>query len=171
MSIKAKEQKVLVGNKELTVKEMVLSQRDFLFQKLSSYSVSEMLYRGRIAGTEEKISGKNIIEAIQEIVIKLGSKDLTELIINILNTKINREEVLGTDSKDTIPLATTKMESWIRDNMTWKQEPEILKAILEVNDIGGILKNYMEIGGQLSELFQSKKPSPVSPQESAQTPK
>ena len=171
MSIKAKEQKVFVGNKELTVKEMVLSQRDFLFQKLSSYSVSEMLYRNRLAGTDEKISGKNIIEALQEIIIKLGSKDLTELVINVLNTKGNREEAMGTDPKDGTQIATTKMDSWIKENMTWKQEPEILKAILDVNDIGGILKNYMEIGGQLSDLFQSKKPSPVSPQESAQTPK
>ena len=168
MGIKAKEKKVNVGDKELTIKEMVLAQRDFLFQKLQSYSVSDMLFRGRIIGSAEKITGKNVIEAIQEIVVKLGSKDLTELVINVLNTKENRQVVNG-ETKDTIAIQMAKMEAWIRDSMTWKQEPEVIKAILEVNDIGEILKNYMEIGGQLSGLFQSKKLSPESPEKPEQT--
>lgn len=169
MGIKAKETKVSVGDKELIVKEMVLSQRDFLFEKLREYRISEMLYSNKygkqllgsvVADGGGQITAPMILDAIQEIIVKLGSKDLTDLIVRILNIEQNKKIV-----------GETIIESWIRNNMTWTQEPNVLKAIFEVNDIEGILKNYLEIGQTLGKLFQSRKPSPESQEKSESTPK
>jgi len=160
--IKANEEVVEVGGKKLTVREMVISQRDFLFERLRGYGIANLLY-GEAARTGGVISGKSIIGAIEEALGKLGSKDLGEIAVNALNIRANREVVGVKDAKDFI--------TWAQETMTWQEESRVVRAIFNVNGLEEILKNYQEIGRVVSGLFQSRKQQSEPQPDSASTPK
>lgn len=174
-NVKPKEVTVKVVDKEMIVREMVLSQRDFLFETLRQYNIAELVFKkvrtaiksigvekfikGKIQGKtncqeedehEDKAVGMAIIESLVDIIGKLGSKDLTNLMIKILSTKDNIKKI-GEKITD------EEFADYIRNNMPWHQEPQVIKAILEVNDIPEILKNYMGIGNLVAGLFQTQK--------------
>jgi hypothetical protein len=88
-------------------------------------------------------------EDIKSILVKLVGKDLSRVVCIALDTPANRkvakvEDDTITDDKDGFEYSPG-MFSWIRSELTLSQEPEVLKAIAEVNDFGALLKNYLAL--------------------------
>jgi len=147
--IKPREEVVMVGDLYLTLKEVVASKREFVLQKLAQYDIAEELYSGITGG--EKLSGMKIISTIQKLIVKFLSSDMADIAAKLLDNDANRGKT-KTDKAESF-------STWIKDNMTWAQETEFLKALVKVNDFEAILKNYREVGRVMSSLFQSAKPS------------
>ena len=146
--IKPREETVMVGDLYLTLKEVVASKREFVLQKLAQYDIAEELYSGITGG--EKLSGMKIISTIQKLIVKFLSSDMADIAAKLLDNDVNRGKT-KTDKAESF-------STWIKDNMTWAQETEFLKALVKVNDFEAILKNYREVGRVMSSLFQSAKP-------------
>jgi len=146
--IKPREEVVMVGDLYLTLKEVVASKREFVLQKLAQYDIAEELYSGITGG--EKLSGMKIISTIQKLIVKFLSSDMADIAAKLLDNDANRGKT-KTDKAESF-------STWIKDNMTWAQETEFLKALVKVNDFEAILKNYREVGRVMSSLFQSAKP-------------
>jgi len=115
--------------------------------------------RKALADSDEMDVGA-VAGQIKELVLKLLSNDLTLVSCLALDTLDNRKRAGLDNPKQT---ATDKahgyeycpaMFEFVKNSLTLPQEQQVLKAVVEVNDVVGLVKNYWT---PVAKLLSEKK--------------
>lgn len=149
-----KSKMVVVGDKELQVKEYTIAKRDaFLRVFLSGIDVVKLVSPLWSAVQRMKDDGllnvniSELAEPMKQTVIQLFAKDLTKIACLTLDCDENRKKVFPGELRIAVDeehgyFYCPDFFSWVQDNLTMRQEQEILTTIIEVNDFVSLLKNY-----------------------------
>lgn len=156
--------RVAVGEKVLTLKEFSVAKRDAaLTIVLGALDVEgtvrplvDALTRGSVIKDESgnpvqvRIDFAVVVSKIRDVILRLMGGALTQVFAFTLDTAENRA-VVGVKDAD---LQVDKefgyefspaMARWIRENLTARQEPAVLDAVMEINDFAGIAKKYASL--------------------------
>lgn len=150
-----KHQGVLVGTTELRVTEYTIAKRDAVLRILLSGLDIVTLVKPfwdaiSTARDTKKSATVNLVELaaqLKDTVLKLVGNDLTTIACLTLDTKKNRsdaniaEDELQVNSEHGFEFSPT-MFRFVKENLTQRQEQEVLAGILKVNDFVGLVKNY-----------------------------
>ncbi len=88
-------------------------------------------------------------ETLKSTLMKLLTGDVTRVDCIALDTPKNRETAgVGGDVEEDPDHGleySPEMYKWVKTTMDLDQEPEVLKAIIEVNKFGDLVKNYLSL--------------------------
>lgn len=136
---------VLVGDKQLQVSEYTIAQRDAVMSVVFDdvniiESLKPIFDSAKEDGDEEgSVNAVHIAEVLKKV---LGG-GFTKISLLTLNTDTNRKLVeVKTKSE---------MDDWINDNLRMRQEVEIIKAVLDVNDFVETIKKYLALVNNASQ--------------------
>jgi len=157
---------VMVGGKKLVVREFNAAKRDAIVRMVvddldlgaAGRSFSEAVARFRESQEGEEPGAEKVGAVFQQmrgIVKKVLGRDLTSLMCVTLDVAENREAVgLGKEKIEEHPQHRFRhcpaMWRWVEDNLLLRNEPEIVKAIVEVNDFSTLVKNWSTLVADLA---------------------
>lgn len=164
-NFRPKSTEVLVGEKTLVVKEFVAAKRDAVVKVfLKGLNVATLLKplsdaakllksQGDGAGIKDvAIDLADIADQLKELILKILAEELTQIGCITLDTLENRQRIDGIDPSK--KLSTNEVHGyeynkelfdWIGNNLTMRQEQQLIAAIIEVNDIVDLVKNYWSL--------------------------
>jgi len=122
----------LRGGEVLVVREFTLRQRDALASVLDEVGddeaaklLREILGAAEVPGGEAEIP---VLEVVRAVLSKVRSGVVTRLLVAAIDLPENRKLWDGGDAL-----------SWTLDHVTIADEPEILRTVLEINDVAAYL--------------------------------
>ena len=161
-NFRPKSMEVLAGDKTLVVKEFVAAKRDAVVKVfLSGLDIANLLkpfgdlikeYREKGTDGILDLDLSSIGVQLKGLILNILANELTEIGCLTLDVLENRQRVepakpldgMKTNEKHGYEYSS-EMFSWIKDNLTLHQEQQLIKAIIEVNDIMGLIKNYLAL--------------------------
>ena len=165
---------VLVGNVEMEVSEYTIAKRDAAMKiMLSSLDIATLvkpfLDAARMAKNDQEITVDLtlLINQAKDILIRMLGSDLTSISCLTLDTAANRKTLISIMNQpqinDTVNDSkygfaySPMMYQWISDNLTARQEYNIIQAVFEINDFVGLVKNYSSLAMQMVQSARAKK--------------
>jgi hypothetical protein len=168
-------QKVAIGELELEVQEYTLAKRDAVIGLFLRGLDAASIIRPFLDGVKAAKEGGDVVldltvianQAV-DILVRFLSKDLTTVACMTLDTNSNRKKVatylgepaFGQDVSSDVETAYTwspSMFMWIKDNMTVRQEQQVIESVVETNDFGGLVKNYSTLVARMVKSAREKK--------------
>jgi hypothetical protein len=148
-------EKVPIGDKVLTVKELSIAKRDAVVKVLfRGVNVAQLLgplmEAARIQNDEIRVNLGDLIAQLKDVLFGLLTSDLGKVVCIALDTEENRGlagfggESVVTDP-DTGIEHSEGMHKWVKDNTNIRQESRFLEAFMRVNDFVGLIKNYKSL--------------------------
>lgn len=176
---------VKVGNLELEVRELGAAQRDAIVrmigEKMESVNTRALLKQAREltdgeSGDEgaEQQAGPNMID----IVLEVFSGMLTDADCVVLDTPANRQVVSKKELGDASPIPSPDelplhdkygcemfkpLWAWVRANITTRQELELVRKVVELNDFVGLGKNLAALLKEVVPGFEEGESQQTTP--------
>jgi len=163
-SLMPRSEQVLVGDKTLLVPEYTGAKRDAIIAVLLSgleivalaepiaEAVKTAKAKSAISKKEEDIelNFADLAVKLEGSVKNILSRDLSQVMCITLDTEENRTKVgiksgTSTENKTHHFKFNQDMFDWVKNNLTMRQEPNVLGAILEVNDFASLIKKYLTL--------------------------
>ena len=145
---------VMVGEKQLLVKEYVAAKRDAVVKMVleTAGSLSGLLEKYQTAsrpdkdGVRRELTVIEMAAGLKDLIRSLLGGNLTLIACLTLDVQENRE-IVGIAGAHKVEdnfryEYTEEMFSWVRGNLTMRQELELLDAVFEVNGFGELVKKY-----------------------------
>jgi len=175
-----RERDVMVGGHKLVVEEFSAAKRDAVLGiVLEGVNVPMLLKplldvvndvrKARKNENEEvevDLDMKTVAEALESAVRNILTRDMTQVDCAALDTLRNRQ-TMKIEKPDEVAQNNKlhfefhpKMWSFVKNTITVTQEPELLEAIIEVNDVPGLVKKYLTLAKRLMSVAgEAKKTS------------
>lgn len=141
-----KSSKVLIGEKEFTIKELTCAKRDVLFDIIGSHSLPSILKAIVPLLGELERKDKDTQKPEQKIYSIFNLALVDTKVFSTLIACFLRTIRVGIDAIVlSVQGCTVEDESYIRNNITISQEPSILNTIIEINSLPETIKNYLSL--------------------------
>lgn len=149
-----KKKEVVVGEVAMVVREMTIAKRDAVVKVLlSNMEVMPLLQpfiesaRSEASEGVARLNVGALADRLKDVAKKLLGDDLTRVCCIVLDVEENRR-VSGVNAsvKHEDPdhgfRYSEEFFDWVKENLTLRQEQEVITATLVVNDFVGLVKNY-----------------------------
>jgi len=173
---------VQVGKEVLHVEELVAVKRDALIRIIMDEIDIVRLFGPFIHGLRsvfgaieddgeddgeneenefDKHDFENVFESVEKSMMNILGKNLTRVSCVVLDTEKNRR-IVGVENVDCVPdndgiLFYEQMHIWVKENLTLRQEQELIKSLITTNDFVGLVKNYITlVSGAARVIGQSE---------------
>jgi|GEM_PF-5331713 len=162
-------QAVNVAGKDLVVREYNAAKRDaFVKVVLSNLHVATLIkplaetWRRRSADkAADGMNYEDLAEQIKTVALKLLSNDLTLVVCLTLDVPENRKALGAGENLQQHPehgfLHSPEVFKWVRENLLPRNEPALVKAVIEVNDFMGLVKNWAALVGEMMSAAREEK--------------
>ena len=161
-NFRPKTKDVLVGDKTLVVKEFVAAKRDAVVKVfLEGLDIANLLKPFGDAIKQYKAQGElgeialdlaDVGGQLKDLVLKILTVELTTIGCITLDTLDNRQRIEAVDAGKELSIDkkhgyeyNKELFAWVGDNLTLRQEQQLLAAIIEVNDVVELVKNYFSL--------------------------
>jgi hypothetical protein len=156
-----KKKKILVGEKTLVVNEYTIAKRDavlkIVLEEIDVMNLAQPFIDtlgGKRVVNEKEDNEKEDGATLAQMLLKVFGGAMTKLSCLTLDTAENRGTVFEKNEISEQELIVDDvhgyvyhpgMFNWVRNNLTPKQEQELIRAVVEVNNFGGLVKNYVTL--------------------------
>lgn len=141
----AKEELAVVGDERLIVREFSVRARDELMSMIDLEKFNSVM--GNLRDEEKDTISKAIesenLTPLMSMIQTVFSGALSKAVCLALDTKPNREK-----------LEMDSVFDWVMDNLTIRQELELIKLVIEVNDFFGLIGSYASLLSNLAPKDQ-----------------
>jgi len=170
-----KVEKMLVGQVELEVCEYTIAKRDAVLKLiLSGLDVATLVKpfwdAAKAHQSDTSVDLLAIVRQLKDVVLRVLGNDLTTVSCVTLDTPVNRKKVavlLSDPEVEKLELNSDfgytfspKMFTWLRDNLTARQEFRLVEQMLAINDFVGLIKNYIALASVTMAAAREKKDQP-----------
>jgi len=176
---------VLVGEKPLIVKEFVAAKRDAVVKVfLEGLNIANLLkpfsdtikqiksIGDAVDAAEVAIDLADIADQLKHLVLKIFSEELTQIGCITLDILENRQRIEGIKADDKLSVNdkhgyeyNKEFFAWVANNLTLRQEQQLIGAIIEVNDIASLVKNYWTLVLQTMKKGKGNEKNSKDPKE------
>lgn len=151
--------------RNLLVEEMVIAKRDALvkiiFKNLEIVSLIQPVIEAmRLkSGNAISIDVLDMARKAESLIFHLLSEHMSHICCLSLDTRMNQQKLglgeSGIGFPDKHPefgyLYNAKFYDWVTNNLTVRQEQQVVKSVIQVNDFVGLLKNYWTLASTTIE--------------------
>ncbi len=155
---------IKVGGEALHVEELVAVKRDALVRIILAEVDVIRLFGpfirglGKVFGANEDVETEDqeddfdfgeVFGDVKKSIANILGKNLTRVSCVVLDTTKNRQ-IVGIENEEKAEdedgiFFCPHMHNWIKENLTLRQEQELIKALVTTNDFVGLVKNYISL--------------------------